>query len=208
MSTGRQSFGIEALDRHLGGGLSPRHVDGGGRGDRGRQDPTGAALGQRRLARRGTPRRALRLDESRRFPESRAVCFAPLRLVAGRLPGDARARFRAGLGFHATDRRLLSSDRSGRPPRDPGGPRGRAVARMEDRSLAVAPLGYGLLLSAFRPRSAPRRLRRARAGRAIQRIDPVRVLRVHLPPRPAQGRRMGRPRVAARELSSATSKRC
>src|SRR5262249_50632541 len=98
------------------------------------------------------------------------------------------------------DRRLLPPDRPRRPPRDACGPRGRPVARVEERPGPRLPLRRGLLLPAFRARLPPSGLRRAGAGGAVQRFDPVRVLRVYLPSRLAPGGRMGGAGVAAREI--------
>ena len=200
MSTARQAFGIEELDRDLGGGLSPGTLTvvagatGVGKTQLGlRWADAGLSCG-------GTARRRLRPDQSRRFSESRRLCLAPLRLGADRVSPDAHARFRASLGLQPRDRRLFPSHRSRRPPRDAGGPRPRAVARMEDRAGTGPPLRGRLFLPAFRAGHAAGRLRRARAGRAVQRIDPVRVLRVHLPPRAAQGGRMGRAGVVPRAV--------
>ncbi len=70
MTSARQVFGIEELDRELGGGLIPGTltVVAGATGVGKTQ--LGTALGQRRFDRRRTPWRSLRLDEPRRFSKS------------------------------------------------------------------------------------------------------------------------------------------
>ena len=169
MSDRRQSFGIEELDRSLGGGLLPGTLTVVAGATGAGKTQLGLRWADAGLAGRRSPRRALRLDQPRRFPESRAVCLAAVRLVAratipshSRLISDRAWDFTQPLGdyFHPVDRA------------------GRRVTRADldeeqwhewksDLSR-VFRVRHRLFLSALRPRVAPRRLRRARAGRAIQ----------------------------------------
>ena len=122
MSTGRQSFGIEELDRSLGGGLLPGTltVVAGATG----AGKTQLGLRWADAGLRAEGHRGVLCDLTSRGDSQNHAPYAS-RLFGwslARLPGYARARSRACVGLHATARRLLSSDGSGRAAGDPGRP--------------------------------------------------------------------------------------
>ena len=192
MTTLAQGFGIEVLDRELGGGLLPGHADRRGRGHGYRQDPARPAVGRRRRQAEGPAGCHLRPDQPRRLAEPRGLCTHAIWLGAATpIPLTSLALVRAGLGLEPAARGSIIIPSSGGPAREPGRPGSRRLARMEGGAGQDPPVLGRVLLSALRPRSPAGRLRRPGADRAVQRIDPVRVLRVHLPPRPAEGQRLG-----------------
>ena len=91
MSTGRQSFGIEELDRNLGGGLIPGTltVVAGATG----VGKTQLGLRWADAGLRTEGHRGILCDLTSRGDSQNhaAVCLAALRLGAARLPVDARA---------------------------------------------------------------------------------------------------------------------
>ncbi len=208
MSIARHAFGWEELDRALGGGLLPGTltVVAGATG----VGKTQLGLRWAQSGQNGEGRRGVICDLTSRGDSQNHAEYASrtVRLGPERVSADECAELRPRLGFHAADRRLFPPDRPRRPTGHARRSRGRAVARMEERPGADLPMRSRLLLSAFRARLPAGRLRRPGAGRAVQRIDPVRVLRVHLPPRPAQGGRMGRPGVAPGEVPGVRRRRC
>ena len=186
--TGDNRFGIEELDRSLGGVLLPGTltVVAGATGRR--QDPTRAALGRRRLARRGASRRSLRLDQPRRFPESRArmprVSSAGRSAITrcrSRLISTRAWDFTRPLGdyFHPVDRAGRRVTRATWMPTS--GTSGKADL---SRVLRCA---TGFFYQHFARGTRRVVFDGLEPARAIQRIDPVRVLRVRLPSRAAPG---------------------
>ena len=201
MTTGRQGFGIDALDRLLGGGLLPGTLTVVAGRDRRGQDAARPALGRCGTCRRGASRGDLRPDQPRRRPEPRAA----MRETSS--AGTCRAS-------RATPRSTSDSVWDfERPIGDYFHPFGRAGRRVTRRDLepddwhawktdlarVLRTVGR-LLLRALRPGGAPGRRRRDRADRAVRRLDPVRVLRVSLSPGPPQGGRVGGARALPRAI--------
>ena len=122
MSNGRQSFGIEELDRSLGGGLIPGTLTvvagatGAGKTQLGLRwaDAGLPAEGHRGVLCDLTSRG----DSQNHAPYASRLFGWPLRDYPVTLAPD----FDAGVGLHATARRLLSSGGSGRTAGHPSGP--------------------------------------------------------------------------------------
>ena len=200
MNTERQGFGIDALDRLLGGGLIPGTLTV-------LAGATGAGktqLGLRWAEQAGSPTAGAGVicDLTSRGDAQNHAGYARDQFgwEIRPYPADVAARPRRRLGLRAADRRLLPPVLPDRPARHPPRPRTRRVARLEDRPGPRAPPVGRLLLRTLRPGRAAGRRRRYRADRAVQRVDPVRVLRVPLSPDPPQGGRVGGPRTLPRAV--------
>ena len=138
MTTGRQGFGIDALDRLLGGGLLPGTLTVVAGATGAGKTQLGLRWADAGTCRGGASRGDLRPDEPRRRPEPRAVCAGALRVGPVELPERRPPRPGLGLGFRAADRRLFPPLRPRRPSRDAPRPRARRLARLEDRPGARA----------------------------------------------------------------------
>ncbi len=197
----RLSTGIDGLDDLLGGGLLPGTltavVGSTGIG----KTQFGLQFANAGLAAGRPSRHRLRPLLARRLAKPRRLRPADVRL--GDASGRSRAASRPGrllLPCPAL-RRLFARLRPARPPGDAGRPRFRGLAAMAGGIGPPAERLDRVLLRQFRPRRAARRGRRHRAGRATERFDPVRAVRLHLPPNLAEGRGVGRPRPVPRALS-------
>ena len=200
MTTARQGFGIDALDRLLGGGLLPGTltVVAGATG----AGKTQLGLRWADAGRAAEGHRGVICDLTSRGDAQNHARYAQdlFGWDLSSFPSDAPLDLGLGLGLRAADRRLFPSLRPRRPSRDAPRPRARRLARLEDRPGARPADRGRLLLRALRPGDAPGRRRRDRADRAVRRLDPVRVLRVSLSPGPPQGGRVGRPRALPRAV--------
>ena len=111
MTTARQGFGIEALDRELGGGLLARHADGRRRGDGDRQDPARLAMGRR--GRRAEGSRGVICDLTSRGDSQNhhAVCTHAIWLGDAPVSPDSHRRrsSRSGTGASPWARIIIPS---------------------------------------------------------------------------------------------------